>query len=100
MSTKAEFETELAVIKARADYYERPDLISRRTFLETELNRLNGVALPGNVFPSMISLRNTVFYSLLPIFNLNGMYVCMLYVRISSRIKIIIVIIIIIFIFF
>ena len=47
MSTKAEFEAELAVIKARADYYERPDLISRRTFLETELNRLNG-ATQGN----------------------------------------------------
>jgi hypothetical protein len=48
MSTKAEFEAELAVIKARADYYERPDLISRRTFLETELNRLNGAVHPGN----------------------------------------------------
>ena len=49
MSTKAEFETELAVIKARADYYDRPDLIARRTFLETELNRLNGVAPPGYI---------------------------------------------------
>ena len=48
MSTKAEFEAELAVIKARADYYERPDLISRRTFLETELNRLNRATQPGN----------------------------------------------------
>jgi hypothetical protein len=47
MSTKVEFEAELAEIKARADYYERPDLISRRTFLETELNRLNG-ATQGN----------------------------------------------------
>ena len=48
-TTKAEYEAELAVIKARADYYERPDLISRRTFLETELNRLiNGATQPGN----------------------------------------------------
>ena len=30
-TTKAEYEAELAVIKARADYYERPDLISRRS---------------------------------------------------------------------
>ena len=50
MSTKAEFETELAVIKARADYYDRPDLIARRTFLETELNRLKGVAPPGYIY--------------------------------------------------
>ena len=48
MSTKAEYEAELAVIKAQTDYYERPDLISRRTFLETELNHLNGVTQPGN----------------------------------------------------
>jgi len=34
------------VLSARADY-ERSELISRRTFLETELNRLNGVT-PGN----------------------------------------------------
>ena len=47
MSTKAEYKAELAVIKARTDYYERPDLISRRTFLETELNHLNGVTQPG-----------------------------------------------------
>ena len=52
-TTKAEYEAELAVIKARADYYERPDLISRRTFLETELNRLiNGATQPGNKPPA------------------------------------------------
>ena len=59
MSTKAEFEAELAEIKAQSDYYERPDLISRRTFLETELNRLNGgnFPVPANfiaLFPSYI----------------------------------------------
>ena len=59
MSTKAEFEAELAEIKAQTDYYERPDLISRRTFLETELNRLNGgnFPVPANfiaLFPSYI----------------------------------------------
>ena len=48
-TTKAEYEAELDVIKARADYYERPDLISRRKFLETELNRLNGAALLSQV---------------------------------------------------
>jgi hypothetical protein len=35
-------ETELAVIKARADYFDRPDLILRRIFLETEINRRKG----------------------------------------------------------
>ena len=52
-TTKAEYEAELHVIKARADYYERPDLISRRTFLETELNRLNGATQPGNKPPAV-----------------------------------------------
>ena len=52
-TTKAEYEEELAVIKARADYYERPDLISRRTFLETELNRLNGATKLGNKPPAV-----------------------------------------------
>ena len=35
-------ETELAVIKARSDYFDRPDLILRRIFLETEINRRKG----------------------------------------------------------
>ena len=66
-TTKAEYEAELAVIKARADYYERPDLISRRTFLETELNRLiNGATQPGNkppaVQPDNIRGRDDIHY--------------------------------------
>ena len=65
-TTKAEYEAELDVIKARADYYERPDLISRRTFLETELNRLNGATQPGNkppaVQPDNIRGRDDIHY--------------------------------------
>ena len=47
MSTKAEFEAELALIKARADYYERLDLIYSRAVLGSELNRLHGATQPG-----------------------------------------------------
>ena len=58
-TTKAEYEAELDVIKARADYYERPDLISRRTFL-------NGATQPGNkppaVQPDNIRGRDDIHY--------------------------------------
>ena len=42
-STIAEIEQELSNIDARSDYLDRDDLVRRRTFLETELERLNGI---------------------------------------------------------
>ena len=42
-STIAEIEKELSNIEARSDYLDRDDLVKRRTFLETELERLNGI---------------------------------------------------------
>ena len=35
---------EVSAIKKRVDYLDRPDLVSRVTFLETELNRIDGIS--------------------------------------------------------